>query len=201
MNVLMIGMRNCGMKALSRHLMLKYPYSTEVMQQHGWGANFPLHKCIYYDKASVLLDFQICSDAFMQREIARELRLLKMLPHTGKSAVDFQCIILVVDSSKAAMSELEDLAFLFNTFMEYVKDQWNPAVLVMAHKQDLPDCIELSAIAQTLQLETVCKGNNWAVMPTSLAIENSVEVALDWAIRWSHKFDSSYIHRRHCTIV
>lgn len=69
----------------------------------------------------------------------------------------------------------------------------------MAHKQEQLDCMDIKTITEILKLSEI-KGN-WCILPTSIAIEETIASALSWIIAWSEKYDSSYIRRTHCEII
>jgi len=107
-------------------------------------------------------------------------------------------IVVVVDSSREKEKELELFKDTIQKLHELVSnDVINgngiiPTILVLAHKQDLVNCLSVNEIREKLELDKECYKNlNWAILPTSIKNPESIKVAMDWVLAYSNKFDST----------
>jgi len=57
----------------------------------------------------------------------------------------------------------------------------NCSVLVLANKQDLPNCMSISEITQNLQLSEI-KNREWTIFPSCSLTGQGLDEAIDWVI-------------------
>jgi len=115
-----------------------------------------------------------------------------------------------LDSSRQKMDQLERLKETFPKIHNLITSSScksvEPNILVLAHKQDLIDCISVKEISDALNLnDKRYESINWAILPTSTKIPGSIESALDWIVEFSYKFDSTRVQEtgfsRCCAVI
>jgi len=116
--------------------------------------------------------------------------------------LDISTIVVVIDSSCKSEHKLEPLKESVQKLHKIIsEDAINrngiiPTLLVLAHKQDLVECLSVKEISEKLDLNNESYSNlNWAILPTSTKKVGSIEVAMDWALEY-RKFDSTVTFRR-----
>ncbi|EAX88701.1 small GTP-binding protein, putative [Trichomonas vaginalis G3] len=87
-------------------------------------------------------------------------------------------IIFVVDSSdRVRMTEAR------NELFRVLEDDSTSkcSILILANKQDLPNCLTLSELMETLQLSEI-KNQHWTILPACSLTGQGLEEAVDWLV-------------------
>lgn len=92
-------------------------------------------------------------------------------------------ILFLVDSSdRARIGEARDELF------RVIKDEStaNCCILVLANKQDLPNCMSLNDVMESLQLSEI-KEREWSILPSCSLTGQGLEEAVDWLVMHLNK--------------
>lgn len=92
-------------------------------------------------------------------------------------------ILFLVDSSdRARIGEARDELF------RVIKDEatTNCCILVLANKQDLPNCMSLNDVMESLQLSEI-KEREWSILPSCSLTGQGLEEAVDWLVMHLNK--------------
>lgn len=87
-------------------------------------------------------------------------------------------ILFIIDSSdrqRIAEARKE----LFRVLEESTTEKC--AVLVLANKQDLPNCMSLNEVMENLQLQEI-KEHEWTILPSCSLTGQGLEEAVDWLV-------------------
>jgi len=214
-SLLLLGCSEVGISSLIAYLINKHPYSIHSIEGQPPTAAAAWYKkcCIALQRCGVEEAELIINESnllLQKREMdgpvqgsQSELKKQDLMPVLVKfERLPVSTIVLVVDSSRQKMDQLERLKESFSKIHKLITSNGScnrvePNILVLAHKQDLIDCISVKEISDALNLEDErYKSINWAILPTSTKIPGSIESALDWIVMFSYKFDSSVVAKR-----
>ena len=87
-------------------------------------------------------------------------------------------VLFIVDSSdRDRIGEARDELF------RVIKDEATSkcCILVLANKQDVPNCMSLNEVMEKLQLSEI-KDREWSVLPTCSLTGQGLEEAIDWIV-------------------
>lgn len=87
-------------------------------------------------------------------------------------------ILFIVDSSDAARIG-EARRELFRVLGD--ESTARCCVLVLANKQDLPNCMSMDAVMQSLQLSEI-RDRDWTILPSCSLTGQGLEEAVDWLV-------------------
>ena len=88
-------------------------------------------------------------------------------------------ILFIVDSSdRARLGEAR------NELFRVLDDESTKGccILVLANKQDIPDCLSLSAVTEGLQLAEI-KDHEWSILPSCSLTGQGLEEAVAWLVQ------------------
>lgn len=88
-------------------------------------------------------------------------------------------ILFIVDSSDRARIG-EARSELFRVLEDDVTEKC--CVLVLANKQDLPNCLSLNEVMENLQLSDI-KEHEWSILPACSLTGQGLDEAVDWLVR------------------
>lgn len=96
-------------------------------------------------------------------------------------------IIFVVDSS-----DRNRVAEARNELFRVLEDESTGKcnLLVLANKQDLPNCLTLSEMMESLQLSEI-KAHHWTILPACSLTGQGLEEAVDWLVMQLDKANSN----------
>ena len=87
-------------------------------------------------------------------------------------------LLFVIDSGdRKRISEARDE--LFRVLKEESTEKCN--VLILANKQDLPNCMTLNEITENLQLSDI-KDREWSIFPSCSLTGQGLDEAIDWIV-------------------
>jgi len=205
-----------GISSLIAYLINKHPYSIHSIEGQPPTAAAAWYKkcCIALQRCGVEEAELIINESnllLQKREMdgpvqgsQSELKKQDLMPVLVKfERLPVSTIVLVVDSSRQKMDQLERLKESFSKIHQLITSNGScfnrvePNILVLAHKQDIIDCISVKEISDALNLEDErYKSINWAILPTSTKIPGSIDEALDWIVTFSYKFDSTRVEKK-----
>lgn len=87
-------------------------------------------------------------------------------------------ILFIVDSSDAARIG-EARKELFRVLED--ESTSNCCILVLANKQDLPNCMSLNEVMENLQLSEI-KNHDWTILPSCSLTGQGLEEAVEWMV-------------------
>jgi len=218
-SLLLLGCHGVGISSLIAYIINKHPYNMHSKEGQpptaaaAWYKNccIALQRCGVEEAELILSQQKRKMDGPFQKS---QIRLMNgFIEYTNMlnfEHIPVCTIVVVVDSSRQKMDQLERLKESFSKIHELITSNTRcnpkePNILVLAHKQDIIDCISVKEISEVLNLEDErYKSINWAILPTSTKIPGSIESALDWIVEFSYKFDSTRVddsRRSACCMV